>query len=302
MNGLTELRGMSAARIERLLDAAEAHRAAIASGAAVGSKRRGQLVALMFFENSTRTRFSFEAATHRLGAHPLAFSAAGSSAKKGESLLDSVRTLVAHGAAVVVVRHGSVGAATFVDAHVDVPVINAGSGTGEHPTQALLDLLTLRDALGELQGKTVAIVGDVRHSRVARSVCHGLRALDAKVVLSGPGTLCGPELTALGAEVRPGIDDVLDDVDAVMMLRIQRERLGPAAMGSVEEYRRGWALTEARAARLPSHAPILHPAPMNRGVEIDCAVADGPRSRIFDQMANGVYVRMAVLEEATWLG
>jgi len=297
MNGLTTLREMRPERVVRLLDAAAAHRDAVARGEEVASPRAGQLVALMFYEASTRTRFSFEAAIHRLGARPMAFQAAGSSAKKGESLLDSVRTLVAHGASVVVVRHSSVGAARFLDEHVPVPVVNAGSGTGEHPTQGLLDLMTLRDALGTMEGRRVAIVGDVRHSRVARSVCHGLVALGAQPILSGPGTLCGPELAALGADVRPTIDDVLPDADAVMMLRIQRERLGTAAMASVAEYRRRWALTSERAATLAPGVPVLHPAPMNRGVEIDGDVADSPRSRIFDQMANAVFVRMAVLEE-----
>jgi aspartate carbamoyltransferase catalytic subunit len=297
VNGFTTLRDVSAERLTRLLDRAVACREAVARGQRPDTPAAGELVALMFYEASTRTRFSFEAACHRLGAHPMAFSAASSSAKKGETLLDSVRTLVSHGARAIVVRHGTVGAASFLDAHVGPPVINAGSGTGEHPTQALLDLLTLRDSLGTLQGRTVAIVGDVRHSRVARSVCHGLVALGATPLLTGPGTLCGPELAALGAQVRPFIDDVLDDADAVMMLRIQRERLGPAAMASVDDYRQGWALTEARAARLGASVPILHPAPMNRGVEIASAVADGPSSRIFEQMANGVFARMAVLAE-----
>jgi len=297
VNGLTQLRGMPRERLVGLLDTAAAFRRMVQRGEPVSRGRRGQLVALMFYEPSTRTRFSFEAAAHRLGAHPMAFSAAGSSASKGETLLDSVRTLVAHGAAAVVVRHPSVGAAAFLDASVEVPVINAGSGTGEHPTQGLLDLLTLRDALGDLRGRTVAIVGDVRHSRVARSACHGLVTLGARPVVSGPGTLCGPELAALGAEVRGGIDDCLDDVDALMMLRIQRERLGPSAMASVEEYRRGWALTAERARRLRPDVVVLHPAPMNRGVEIDSEVADGSRSRVFEQMANGVFVRMAALAE-----
>lgn len=296
MNGFTQLRGMAPTRIRHLLARARDHRAAVEAGER-SAPFAGRLVALMFFEPSTRTRFSFEAACHRLGASPMAFSAEGSSAKKGEILLDSVGTLVAHGASAIVVRHGTPGAARFLDEAVKPPVISAGAGTGEHPTQGLLDLLTLSDALGDLDGKRVAIVGDVRHSRVARSDCYGLRALGATPVLSGPGTLCGPELEALGAEVRPSIDDVLDDADAVVMLRIQRERLGPAAMASVEEYRRGWALTTERAARLREGVPVLHPAPMNRGVEIDSEVADGPRSRIFQQMANGVYARMAILEE-----
>ncbi len=297
MNGFTQLRGISGERLRHLLDRARSLRDAVEEGDVPTTAAKGQLVALMFFENSTRTRFSFEAACHRLGAHPMAFSAAGSSAKKGESLLDSVRTLVAHGAAAVVVRHATVGAASFLDEHVAPPVVNAGSGTGEHPTQALLDLLTLEDSLGDLRGRRIGMVGDVRHSRVARSLCHGLVALGGRPVLSGPGTLCGLELTALGAEVRPTIDDVLEDIDAVMMLRIQRERLGPAAMASIDEYRAGWALTEARARRLGDDVVVLHPAPMNRGVEIDSAVADGPHARIFTQMGNGVFARMAVLAE-----
>ncbi len=295
---LVGLRDLSAERITALLDHASDLRTRVAGGEARLGVLAGKAVALLFLEPSTRTRFSFEMATHRLGAEVLAFSAASSSTTKGESLADTTRVLASIGADAVVIRHAAVGAPHRLEKVLSIPVINAGDGINEHPTQALLDLLTLRDHLGCLEGKTVAIVGDLRHSRVARSNCFGLTALGARVLLAGPGTLCPPELEGLGAERCHTLDDVLPHADAVMMLRIQRERAGPGTLPSDAEYRRFWGLTGARAARLRAGAVVMHPAPMNRGVEIDDEVADGPRSVIFEQMANGVFVRMAALMEA----
>ncbi|TNE89149.1 MAG: aspartate carbamoyltransferase catalytic subunit [Deltaproteobacteria bacterium] len=257
----------------------------------------GRVVALMFMEPSTRTRSSFTTAAFKLGAQVLPFDAASSSTTKGESLLDTARTVVAAGADAIVIRHKQVGGAHFLASRLSVPVINAGDGIHEHPTQGLLDALTLRDALGTLEGKTVAIVGDIRHSRVARSNCFALPKLGARVLLAGPGTLCPPELAALGVEVRRNIDDVLDEADAIMLLRIQRERIGGALLPSIDEYRRFYGLDVERLQRRPELV-VLHPAPMNRGVEVAHEVADSHQSHVFRQMENGVYVRMAVYMRA----
>jgi len=258
----------------------------------------GCTVALLFMEPSTRTRFSFEMAVRSLGADPMVFGAAGSSTTKGESLLDTARTLKSIGAQVFVLRHKRVGAPHLLARRLGRPVINAGDGIDEHPTQALLDALTLRDRLGDLSGRTVAIVGDVRHSRVARSNCFLLTRLGARVLMAGPGTLCPPEMVALGIQVVPSLDAAVRQADAVMMLRIQRERLGRAMLPSDREYARLFGLSAERLAAARPGTLVMHPAPMNRGVEITDDVADGGASVVFDQVANGVAVRMAVIERA----
>ena len=291
----TGLRRVEPSRLASLIAHAAELRQQVQEGHDTSLRLRGRAVALLFVEPSTRTRFSFEMACHRLGATPLVFDPDRSSSKKGESLLDTARVLQAHGAEAFVVRHKTVGAPQFLARSLSVPVINAGDGIHEHPTQALLDLMTLRDRFEDLAAIHVGIVGDVLHSRVARSNILGLRAFGAKVSVCGPGTLCSTDVRALGAEVASDIDALLPELDAVMMLRIQRERLGGAMVASEAEYRRRWGLTTERVEHLPSHGVVLHPAPMNRGVEIDDGVADGPRSVIFDQMENGVFARMAVL-------
>ncbi len=259
---------------------------------------RGRTVALLFMEPSTRTRFSFEMAVRSLGANPMVFGAAGSSTVKGESLIDTARTLKSVGAEAFVLRHKKVGAPHLLARRLGAPVVNAGDGIDEHPTQALLDALTLRDRLGDLSGRTVAIVGDVRHSRVARSNCFLLTRLGARVLMAGPGTLCPPGMDALGVEVVPSLDHALREADAVMMLRIQRERLGEAMLPSDREYARFFGLSSERLAAARPEVLVMHPAPMNRGVEITDDVADGDASVVFDQVANGVAVRMAVIERA----
>jgi aspartate carbamoyltransferase catalytic subunit len=254
---------------------------------------------LFFAEVSTRTRVSFELAAKALSADVVNIAASGSSVEKGESLLDSVRTLQALGGDVIVLRHASSGAPYVVAQHVRAAVINAGDGWHAHPTQALLDLYTLRARLGTLSNKRVAIVGDVLHSRVARSNIHALRALGATVVLSGPPTLlpaawrCGE--TPSGVRVETDLDRALDGADAVMALRLQRERMTAGLLPSLREYSRVWGLTAERLASAKPDAPVLHPGPMNEGVEIDPAVAHGPRSAIEEQVTNGVAVRMALL-------
>ncbi|MGH3328593.1 MAG: aspartate carbamoyltransferase catalytic subunit [Streptomycetales bacterium] len=258
---------------------------------------RGRTVVNLFFEDSTRTRISFEAAAKRLSADVLNFSAKGSSVSKGENLKDTALTLEAMGADLVVVRHAASGAPHRLAASgwTRCGVVNAGDGTHEHPTQALLDAYTMRRRLGRLEGRRVTIVGDVLHSRVARSNVLLLHTLGAEVTLVGP-----PTLLPVGVETWPcatsyDLDVVLPKSDVVMMLRVQQERMNAAYFPSVREYSRRYGLDIPRMAALPEHAIVMHPGPMNRGMEIAAEVADAPRSTIVEQVSNGVVVRMAVL-------
>ena len=258
---------------------------------------RGKTVVTLFYEDSTRTRLSFETAAKRLSADTMSFTVGSSSVGKGESLLDTVRTIQAMGVDAMVVRHHSAGAPYRIAQWVDAAVVNAGDGRHEHPTQALLDLLTLRRRLGAdaLAGLRVAIVGDVRHSRVARSGVKAFAAIGADVTVVGPPTLLPESLEGWAARAATDLDDVLPEVDVVYLLRIQRERLGAALFPSLREYTTRYGLTAERASRLKPDTVVMHPGPMNRGIEIAAEVADGPASIITDQVANGVAVRMAVL-------
>ncbi|NMO56308.1 aspartate carbamoyltransferase catalytic subunit [Actinoplanes sp. TBRC 11911] len=258
---------------------------------------RGRTVVNLFYEDSTRTRISFEAAAKRLSADVINFSAKGSSVSKGESLKDTALTLQAMGADAVVIRHQASGAPHRLAAWVDGSVINAGDGTHEHPTQALLDAYTMRSRLGRLDGLRVAIVGDVLHSRVARSNVLLLTTLGASVTLVGPPTLIPLDVAALSrsTKVSYDLDSVLPDMDVVMMLRVQTERMQDSFFPSAREYSRRYGLDLARMRRLPEHAIVMHPGPMNRGMEIAPEVADSSRSTIVEQVANGVSARMAVL-------
>ncbi len=258
---------------------------------------RGRTIVNLFFEDSTRTRISFEAAAKRLSADVINFSAKGSSVSKGESLKDTALTLQAMGADAVVIRHHASGAPHRL-AHSEWTrgaVVNAGDGTHEHPTQALLDAFTMRSRLGDLEGKNVTIVGDVLHSRVARSNALLLDTLGANVTLVAP-----PTLLPVGVETWPvrtsyDLDGSLEKADAVMMLRVQRERMNASFFPSAREYSRRYGLDVARMNRMPDHAIVMHPGPMNRGMEINADVADSDRSVIVEQVTNGVAVRMAVL-------
>jgi len=256
---------------------------------------RGRTVVNLFYEDSTRTRISFEAAAKRLSADVINFSAKGSSVSKGESLKDTALTLQAMGADAVVIRHSASGAPHRLATWVDGSVLNAGDGTHEHPTQALLDAYTMRARLGRLDGLAVAMVGDVLHSRVARSNVLLLHTLGARVTLVGPPTLLPVGVDAWPAKTSYDLDAVLPDADVVMMLRVQRERMDDAYFPSVREYSRRYGLDAVRMRKLPEHAIVMHPGPMNRGMEISPDVADSPRSTIVEQVANGVSVRMAVL-------
>jgi aspartate carbamoyltransferase catalytic subunit len=257
---------------------------------------RGKTVVSMFYEDSTRTRLSFETAAKRLSADTMTFSAGSSSLRKGESLLDTVRTVEAMGIDAIVVRHRSSGVPQRIAGWIDASIVNAGDGWHEHPTQALLDAFTLRRHRGDsFAGMKVSIVGDVKHSRVARSNVRALSALGADVTLVGPPTLMPPDLEGWPVTVSYDLDEVLPTSDVLYVLRIQRERQQEALFPSLREYANRYGITVERMARLPADALVMHPGPTNRGVEIDALVADDPRSVINEQVANGVAVRMAVL-------
>lgn len=317
--GLLGLGGLSREEIRALLErAGELGRA----GQRGEQPLRGRVVANLFFEDSTRTKTSFAIAGRRLGAEVVDLSSGSSSVNKGETLIDTARTVEAMGVGAIVVRARQSGAAAIIQAGVGVPVINAGDGRHEHPTQGLLDLYTIAGAHGredfDLSGLTVAIVGDVANSRVARSDIAGLGALGARTICVGPPALAPKGLESLGAKVSHDLDAVLPKADVVVMLRIQFERHGApggggeggeksgekksAAIASIREYRAFYALTGERAARLKKGAVVMHPGPMNRGIEIDADVADGPRAVITRQVAHGVLVRMAALERALGRG
>jgi aspartate carbamoyltransferase catalytic subunit len=260
---------------------------------------RGKTVALAFFEPSTRTRISFATAAARLGADQMNLQAESSSLKKGESLLDTVRTLDAMKPDCIVMRHSSSGAPDYVSRNLDLPVINAGDGTHEHPTQALLDALTIRDRRGTLEGLNVTILGDILHSRVARSNIHLLSKFGCHITLCGPAMWVPPEIECLVPErscVRrvTRIEEALEDADVVMTLRVQQERLHEPAL-AIDEYIMQFQLTPDRLRIAKPDALVMHPGPMVRGLEIDPAVADGPQSCVLEQVTNGLAVRMALL-------
>ncbi len=292
---LLGIEGLERAAIVSLLDAAESFFDVSRRAVRKVPTLRGKTVINLFYEASTRTRTSFELAGKRLSADVINISVSTSSAVKGETLLDTVKNLEAMQPDVVVLRHFSSGAPHFVAARTRAAVVNAGDGTHEHPTQALLDAFTIRRQKGKIEGLTVAICGDVLHSRVARSNVHLLRALGAKVRFAAPYTLMPAEAHTLGAEIHSRIEPALEGADVVMMLRVQRERMDGSFLPSTREYSRTFGLNAARLALAKPDAIVMHPGPMNRGVEIDPAVADGSRSVILDQVEAGVAVRMAVL-------
>ncbi|HEX9691117.1 MAG TPA: aspartate carbamoyltransferase catalytic subunit [Gemmatimonadales bacterium] len=256
---------------------------------------RGKTIVNLFYEASTRTRISFEFAEKRLSADTVNVGSKGSSVEKGENLVDTARNLEAMNIDMVVIRHPSSGAAQFLADRIRSNVVNAGDGRHEHPTQGLLDLLTIRDRLGTLEGKRVCIVGDILHSRVARSNVWGLIKMGAEVAVCGPRSLMPRGIEGLGVTVLPRIEEAIEWADVLNILRLQLERMQAGYLPSLGEYARVFGLSEERLARAPRELLILHPGPMNRGVEIDSRVADGPHSVILDQVTNGVAVRMAVL-------
>jgi len=256
---------------------------------------RGRTVVHLFYEPSTRTRTSFEIAAKRLSADTFNISASTSSIVKGETLLDTARNLEAMNPDVIVLRHSAAGAPHLLAKHVQASVINAGDGMHEHPTQALLDLLTITDKKETISGQTVAIIGDIAHSRVARSNIWALTKMGARVLVAGPTTMIPHDLDKLGVEVFYRPEDVIPEADVIMMLRIQLERQGQMLLPSLREYARVFGLNEEKLSQAKPDVLIMHPGPINRGVEISPAVADGPYSVILDQVNNGVAVRMALL-------
>jgi aspartate carbamoyltransferase catalytic subunit len=280
--------------IQTILDTAQGLREVLDRPIKKVPALRGKTVVNLFFEASTRTRSSFEVAEKVLSADSISIAASTSSVQKGETLLDTARNLEAMNPDMIVVRHASSGAPHFLARSCRSSIVNAGDGTHEHPTQALLDALTLRQKKGRLKGLRVAIVGDILHSRVARSNLWLLSKMEADVVLCAPPTLVPPGIEAM-APVTHSIDEAVEGADAIMMLRIQRERMAGGYVPSAREFHIRFGLTEARVRRAAKDVVILHPGPMNRGVEIASEVADGPYSVILDQVTNGVAVRMAVL-------
>ena len=292
---LLGLEGVSGEDITAILDTAASFKEISERDIKKVPALRGKTVINLFYESSTRTRTSFEIAAKRLSADTINISGSSSSATKGETLADTARNLEAMRPDAIVVRHPASGACSLLARHVGCPIINAGDGCHEHPTQALLDCLTIREHRGTIAGLTIAIVGDLLHSRVGRSNVHALRALGARVRLVGPPTLLPPEFASLGVELSPRLADGVRDADVIMMLRIQRERQGANFFPTPEEYSQYYCLTEDVVRLAKPEVIILHPGPLNRGLEIATAVADGPYSLIMNQVTNGVAVRMAIL-------
>jgi aspartate carbamoyltransferase catalytic subunit len=292
---LLGLEGVTREEILTILDTAAVFREILDRPVKKVPTLRGVTIVNLFFEASTRTRMSFELAEKRLSADTLSFSAATSSVKKGETLRDTARNIEAMKVDMIVIRHSSPGAPHFLAQHLDGSVINAGDGAHEHPTQALLDLFTMRDHLGDLAGKTVTIIGDILHSRVARSNIWGLRTLGAEVVLCGPSTFMPADVERLGVRVTSDVREAIADAHAVNILRIQQERQDGCFLPSLREYTSLFGIDAARAAEMRPDALIMHPGPINRGVELAPDVADGERSVILDQVTNGVAIRMAVI-------
>ncbi|HWG36009.1 MAG TPA: aspartate carbamoyltransferase catalytic subunit [Gemmatimonadaceae bacterium] len=292
---LLGLEPLSGEQISLILDTAEPFKEISERAIKKVPTLRGSTVVNLFFENSTRTRISFEFAEKRLSADTVNVSSSGSSVSKGETLVDTARNLEAMRIDMVVIRHGSSGAAKFLAGRIESNVINAGDGTHEHPTQGLLDLLTLRDHFKRIEGLRVCICGDVLHSRVARSNIWGLRKLGAEVAVCGPRSLMPNAIDEMGVTVFSRIEEAIEWADALNILRLQLERMTAGYIPSLREYNRVFGVTRERLERAPRDVLILHPGPMNRGVEIDSDVADGPHSVILPQVTNGVAVRMAVL-------
>jgi aspartate carbamoyltransferase catalytic subunit len=292
---LVGLEHLSADQIRTILDTSEPFKEISERRIKKVPVLRGKTIVNLFFEASTRTRISFEFAEKRLSADTVNISAAGSSVMKGETLVDTARNLEAMRIDMVVIRHGSSGAARFLADRIPSNVINAGDGRHEHPTQALLDLLTIRDEVGRIEGLKVCIVGDILHSRVARSNIYGLLALGAEVAVCGPPTLMPPAIGELGVQVFSRVEEGIEWADVLNVLRLQLERMEAGYVPSLREYNRIWGVSKERLAAAGRDLLILHPGPMNRGVEIDSDVADGPHSVILNQVTNGVAVRMAVL-------
>jgi len=292
---LVGLEALTGEQIRAILDTAEPFKEISERAIKKVPVLRGKTIVNLFFEPSTRTRISFEFAEKRLSADTVNISSSGSSVVKGETLVDTARNLEAMRIDMVVIRHGASGAARFLAERIPSNVINAGDGRHEHPTQGLLDMLTIRDHRGRIEGLKVCIVGDVLHSRVARSNIYGLLKLGAEVAVCGPRTLLPVGIEELGVQVFSQVEEAIEWADVLNILRLQLERMEGGYVPSLREYNRIYGVSSARLDRAPRDILVLHPGPMNRGVEIDSDVADGPHSVILNQVTNGVAVRMAVL-------
>jgi len=290
--GLEEL---SAEEITQILDQAAEFKQQAKEGVLKLNAMRGKVVANLFFEPSTRTRTSFGLAAKRLSADTVDFSPSGSSLSKGETFIDTAKNIEAMGVDQVVVRHATPGAPHLLSKHLNASILNAGDGTHEHPTQALLDIFTIREKKGTLEGLTVTLVGDILHSRVARSNIWGLKKLGARVIVCGPSTLIPRDITQLGVEISYDLDAVLPESDCVNLLRVQFERQRSAFFPSIHEYAHLFGLNTERASRGKEGMVVLAPGPINRGVELSTEVADGPHSVVLDQVTNGLLVRMSCL-------
>jgi aspartate carbamoyltransferase catalytic subunit len=292
---LLGLEGMSRGDLQLILDTAVSFREVLDRPIKKVPPLQGKTIANLFFENSTRTRLSFELAERRLSADVLGFQATGSSVSKGETLKDTARNIEAMKVDMVVMRHAAAGAPHYLSKIIDANVINAGDGGHEHPTQGLLDMFTIREKLGRIEGLHVCILGDIAHSRVARSNIHGLKTMGARVSVCGPATLIPRELERLGVEVYHRLDDVLPEADVLNVLRIQLERDAGRFFPSLREYHLQYGVTRQRLDKAGRDITIMHPGPINRDVEISADVADSDQSVILQQVLNGVAIRMAVL-------
>ncbi|MEN6386211.1 MAG: aspartate carbamoyltransferase catalytic subunit [Phycisphaerales bacterium] len=292
---LIGLRELSREEIEHILDTAQGFESFSKRSIKKAPALRGKVVVNLFFEDSTRTRNSFTLAANRLSADVIEFTEKVSSTRKGETLLDTARNLEALGIDIVVIRHSAGGAPKFLSQNINACVVNAGDGYCEHPTQGLLDTYTIRKIKGSLEGLKIAIVGDIAHSRVARSDIYAMTKLGAKVILVGPPTLMPAQVSQLPVQVSYSLDSVIGELDVINMLRIQFERMGTNPFPSIKEYSHYFGLTSERLKKAKKDILVMHPGPINRGVEIESEVADGPNSVILEQVTNGLAVRMAVM-------
>lgn len=292
---LLGLEDLSEQELLHILDTAEGFKEVSTRSIKKVPALRGKVVVNLFFEDSTRTRTSFALAASRLSADVLEFTAGASSVSKGETLRDTARNIEAMGVDLVVIRHAAAGAAHYVSRCIEACIVNAGDGQHEHPTQGLLDIFTIREIKGRVAGLRVAIVGDIAHSRVARSDLWGLTKLGAEVIVVGPSTLVPRTFEQMGARVSHNLDEVIGQVDVINMLRIQSERITSSVFPSVQEYSRLFGLTQERLARAKPDLLVMHPGPINRGVELASEVADGAQSAVLRQVTNGLAVRMAVM-------
>jgi aspartate carbamoyltransferase catalytic subunit len=292
---LIGLRELSREEIEHILDTAQGFEEISTRSVKKAPTLRGKVVVNLFFEDSTRTRNSFSLAANRLSADVIEFTQKSSSVSKGETLLDTARNLEAMGIDIVVIRHSAGGAPKFLSRNINASVVNAGDGYCEHPTQGLLDVYTIRKMRGSLEGLKIAIVGDIAHSRVARSDIYAMTKLGAEVILVGPPTLMPAKVEQLPVRVSYSLDDVIGELDVINMLRIQFERMGSNPFPSIKEYSHYFGLTVERMKKVKKDILVMHPGPINRGLEMESEVADGPNSVILQQVTNGLAVRMAVL-------